>query len=515
MKRFIYISLLSFILISFSLTGCDQSDVPMSRGLKSLTFLGELNDLQGIATRGPLSYNLSRDSFDTKFYIERIILDNESKIREKKCGTYLIPEDHKGVFAAYQNVDSLNWSSNDSHIFYGWTMPWIVDYINHSDSFVIKSSQNYLKDTTLISFRDNHPMYEQVTDNKNCKILETFIGAKTGPVNYVDNGEYVVMQFQHLVSKILIGTLRFSTMDDKGNITNHNVKGKMTFEGIPSEGLFIRQGPDRPMVIAKPDAQQQVTYEVGAGAVLYICPDRDFSNVKFRITAESGVTDQGEFLGDFKSVTFQRPDNDEWDNGKDAHTLYAGEMMTMNINLRQGTGVLFSTSITSWTDDPAREATAHPKEGIYDVTEMQHITSNFGNANYTREDEERICEMYGDTTTHEYKLYTDLDNLVHSVRAGKNHVIDGMGHTLNFSQPFKDESNGNITIRVRITKMKNIYISDNEGHKIYIDDNFKIFIVKSDGTMEPTEYSLDEYKDGNMEYIVNLETGYVGQSKPS
>lgn len=461
------------------LAGCDAVEPADGSTGMPLTFTGRIMDASQTVTRAPNSYNISRDSFDTKFYMEKIVGS------DRNCATYLVNLDRSGILANYQ-TEALKWSSPSlQHTFYSWTMPWILNYEKDSDPFVLeeidgKDNENYLVDRTRISFVADDPMYAHVPENKNCAILETFIGAKAGPVSYNTNGEYVNMQFQHLVSKIYIETLRFTYIDADGSLKNRDVVGTMTLQGLPSEGFFIREGDKRPYIVPNEEASNEVTFDVKKGTTLYICPDVDFSNVKFRIKAQSGVTDNGDFIGDFKSVTFVRDENDWWDKDKDNHTLYAGEKMTISIYLRQGRGTLFSTSISPWDPQDVREGIVHSRQGIYSANEMQTFYETFRNG-YSDAEEERMFKNYGyeDGDLREYRLYEDISNITHGFRFGRNYVLNGMGNTVNISRTYDN-------CQVRISKCKDIYITDNDGHKVYINEYFEIFTVAPDGTMTKT-----------------------------
>ena len=491
-RKHIFLFFLSLSL--FMLSGCHSEEME-SNSTGRLIFTGRVYQASSPSTRTPEEGTLYRDDFPTIFYLA-------SKVgATKKCSTYLIPEQQPGVLRSYATRDSIVWTSkNEAHVFYGWTMPW-----KETDSY-----KDNLEDETPVSFIENHEMYKDVEDNRYCKVLETFVGAKAGPLTYYDTGEYVNLQFKHLVSKIFIGNIRFSFLDEDGSMKNKNVTGEITLYNMPSEGIFVRESPDGPKVVANPEKPMEMTYEIRPGLCFYVCPDVDYSNVQFRI--KSVDIDTGEFMGDFSSIYLERNPEDWWDQSyNDPHVLYAGEMMTVNITLRQGVGVLFSTSISAWNDQPVRNGYAYPTLGLYEANELQYFYEFFRNG-YTDEEEERLCSIYGDPAIHEFRLYNDIEDLVHGVRIGRNHVLNGMGHTLTFKDPYKDTVSGNLLVRVRVSRMKDVYIEDTEGHKIYINENFEIMLVDKDGNMTPTGNRLEDLVDGENAYTINLVTGAVSKT---
>lgn len=494
------------------LSACNTEDFPTERK-GSLRFLGEIYQSSDMSTRAPEAKDIKREDFkeSPNFYIE-MVTDGLKKTR-----TYRIPQEMNGILKNYDDgSDSLNWqTATGDHTFYSWTMPWIREN-EGKDAFIKNGS-----DGTIVSFNQNNEMYKDLTDTKyyNCNILETFVGAKAGPVNFRENGEYVPMQFRHLVSKIYIDNIRFSYLDEKGAQQYYNVKdGRMTLINMPSEGIFYREKEDGPVVIANENASKEITYQIGPGKCLYVCPDVDYSQVRFRINISSntndnapGELDNGDFIGDFSSVTFERDPEDWWDEARPSTTtLYAGEMMTLNMTLRRGKGNTINVAISQWTTQNVREGSAWPHEGIYDKADLTNFYNTFRNG-YAEEDEDRMYGLYGsedEKGNKEYKLYED-GSIDHArLPMGKKYPLNGMGHNVTFSTT--TSNHGNYTVAV--PKCYDIFLSDTNGHTVYIDKDYKIWLVNSDGTMKATDYSLGALTGNNVKYYIDLETGKVTQS---
>lgn len=483
------------IIVLLSLVSCDDRE-PDSGNLidSSICFK---TSLYGNMTRGPGVSYITRDDYDGLFYIDRFTEDTH------KRSPYVIHQKRNGVLSSFGVTDSLRWfSKNGAHTFYCWTLPWHeVDQNNiYSDS---EWNNSQLEVQTEISFEENAEMYGNNPENyRFC--LEKFIGGKTGPLTYNVYGEYIDLRLQHLVSKIIITSVE---LDKK------KVDGYITFEGLPSEGTFNRYGTDRPEVTGNEESESTTYSFIGnATNTLYVCPDIDFHNVKFRIKVNSGVTEQGEFLGDFSTLQFNRDMEDWWDYAhQNPSILYAGEVMNISITLRQGFGTQVSLSIGGWSNQPAREANDYPYQGIYHPSDLNELTQKFpggGDGKYAgKEDiEESLFEKFGNKETGEYDLFTDIDDISQRLAIGKRHVLNGNGYTLTFSK------NYNNTQYVRISKMRDVYLVDPDGHTIYIDNNFDVWIVGADGNKVKTTYHLDDLDENNENencYEINLTTGEV------
>lgn len=503
----LYIQRYLFLIAGFLIiaSSCSDEFEGEKTGSGHLWFTADLYEGDDVSTRGPGAELLNRTKFDHNFYLA---FKNGDK---RKCNIYLIPQDRDGVLRSYGTTDSLIWQSAvTEHYFYGWTMPWV-----DKDPYMDEPGEE--NDNTRISFTPDDDMYLTGTDtdtprNIYEKSLENFIGAGFGPVTYNNNGEYINFQFRHLVSKIYIETFRFSYIDEQGNPINTPVNGTMIFDGLPAEGFFIREGEGGPFVMGNPESKE-VSYTVGSRTTLYVCPNVDFSNVKFKIRSQDPkIPSAGDFLGDFSSITFERDYSDNWilENmllhpGTDPeHTLYAGETLTLVVTLRQSKGNYVAASIGGWSTQGVREAGAYPYPGIYNGNQLRSFYDLFRDG-YDDEEVERMFNNYGDPDENEFRLYDDLNEVSHGFRMSKKYVLNGMGHTIIF-KPTHTSSDGNPY--VKISKAKDIYLSDTEGNTVYIDENFNVYLVNSDGSMTLTDH-LDDLPSNRNAYNVDLKTGKV------
>lgn len=505
MNKIIYF--FSFLIISvlFS-TSCMEDNIRM-QGDGNLLFTGEVVESSETSTRGPEANPISRNDYDLVFYVS---LKSEEN---RKCRTYLIPKPNgDGFLRSYQNQDSLLWqSTQNDHYFYGWTMPWIDESESERDI-----NKDNLEDGTRISFDVNDDMYTRngTSASNYHASLEKFIGAGKGPVNYNNNGEYINFQFRHLVSKIVISTFRYSYVDKDGNYQTPSVEGSITFIGLPAEGVFIREGEYGPIVKPNPDSKQ-VTYSVKSGTVLYVCPNIDLSKVSYRISSQSKeIESAGDFLGDFSNIYLLRDLNDNWvitqmnehPGTEPTTTLYAGETLELNIMLRQTIGNYVAAGIRSWDTQDVRETGAYPYLGIYNENEMKNFYDLFQDG-YNEDDEERMFQTYGDKETREYRLYNDVSGVNHGFRMGKKYILNGMGHTVEFVPNSSGE--------IKISKAKDIYLSDGKGNVVYIDEEFNVFKINEDGSRTYIDNLENSKFNGAAGYGINLEAGTIrGTSTP-
>lgn len=490
-----------YIFLSFFiglLASCSEDNPEPETEGPSLGFTAEIYEGEP-GSRGPESGVLRREEFDMRIFVAM-------KVGEMKKGNaFLVPEDQPGILRSYQEERPITWQSVQSpHYFYGWTLPWL-----EKDPY-LEDGELYLKDGTPLSFEPGHEMYSKIEDNGTVTssydyCLERFIGASNGPVTYNENGEYVNLQFRHLVSKIYINNFRYAYIDKDGKPANPSVTGEMTLIGLPAQGFFYREGENGPIVIPDPESTQ-VTYNVASKTTLYVCPNIDLSKIEYRITSSSKVIESaGDFLGDFSSISLTRDLDDWWvkknmqehPESDPATTLYAGEILTLNLTLRQSIGNYIAASVGNWGTKDPREAGAYPYPGFYNGNELKNMSNYFQNG-YTEELEDRMFNDYGDKDNNEYRLYNDIDGINYGFKTGKKYVLNGLGHTLTI-RPYSSGV-------VKITKCYDIYITDGNGHTIYIDNNFDVYIVNDDGSMTKVNH-LEDIPDGKQAYDINLSTG--------
>ena len=476
--------------IGIGLNSCNQENLDLST--PELSLCATLVSNQDVTTRSDLTINnITKADFNTPFYVE-MECGNETQF-----GVYEVKEGYEAQLSSTESSKSLNWLSPTlDHTFYSWTLPWSTDYYTPGEEI-----------RSRVSFNQDDEMYSHLSSNQNnnCRILETFIGSKAGPVNYRDNGEYVELQYQHLVSKIRITSLILIKAD---GTTDKTVTGTMTFLGMPQTALFDRRPTDggAPVVIANNGVNDPrgVTYNIGGSGtpVFYVCPGVDYSDMEFKIHLDNGNSVEGDYYGNFSNVKFDREEYYGWDEDKLESVLYAGETMNLNLTLTQGHGVGVTITIIGWDMESTGPGTSYSHPGIYSGSQAQAVSDTFSGSP-TPEEIKEIFDLYGDTFEGEkvFPIYEDIDFGQATFNMGKEYILDGMGHTV------KMKPNNNST-SVRIGPCRDIYLTDGEN-TVYIDPDGNIFTVSSDGTKTATGGKLEPLGSNKNSYSIDLKTGKV------
>lgn len=470
------------------LSACSNEEEISTGENHSMKILATVEEGVAVTTRADVVINnITYADYPTPIYIRMDVDGNQ----EPSSGVYSVKSGYEGRLEAESG--ELNWFNLTSgHTFYGWTMPWKEDTdINSGGYEVVHFNPD------MYNSHSTPDLSEE--EKTNCAILEKFIATKEGPVNYNDNGEYVELQFSHLVSKVFIQSINLITND---GTTWQDVVGEMTIFGIPDRGYFLRHPEEgkAPYILHPKDAggsqykefeEKDVTYKVSKNVAFYLCPEINFSNLDFKIKLISPSIhgETGEYYGDFKAVNITRQRDDSWDSGKDRNTLYAGEVINLNLTLRQGNITGVTAFISDWTNKERYTSNNYPHPGIFTNDQLYDVFKG----TKSQEEKEQTYADGEDSQGKIFHVYNDVELEDSALNMPDGDVLDGMGHTIKLTP----NRSGNI----EVTNVRDVYITDGTN-TIFIDKEGNVFKVDSDGKLiEPSTGSLKGKTN------INLSTG--------
>ena len=515
-----FLNLCSVMLFISAFMSCRDEDSWENDDITEVEFLASLQDIHQVKTRFDSAY-ISTENYNQNFYIE---LDTDNA---KEFGIYRIPSGYEGRLESVGTLEPLMWKTlNLDHVFYSWTIPWDPDIY-----------KNGLNDESIkIEFK-NSSNEDGFKENKNNQIYETFIGAKSKPLNYKEHGKYVDLTFFHLVSRIEIGT--FQLTEPSGAI-QLDLKADVTFLNMPTTATFYphpSEGQKRPYV--EPDLNSAnedngITYFIDNAAtetdLFYICPEIDFSNIEFQIKIKSKeYLDRDTYYGSFADIEFVRVGgvDHDMDDESDDKILHAGEEMKININLIPGIGPGLAVIIDKWSTMEPNEAEYHPYPGLYSETELNELRSLFmqlGSVDDTAtlDKLKNIFEFYGSTGTDGKKyldLFSDMQlkgNDANIFPVWKEYILNGLGHTVTMNTNTGNYWGTGNKPYFNIGPCRNIYFT-NGSITIYIDDEGYVWVTDPEtGNLKKTENKLEDlntYEGGKYNsYDINAETGQIRYS---
>ena len=502
---------MAYLFMAVLLLSCASED-PSGTAGRSVTFAASIGKEITVSTRAGIVFNpVQKDYKDIPFYIHTEVTTTEGKKEERAKYKYPDVSGMMGRLVA-EEEEILWYNKKDPHTFYAWTLPWKEDELFTSGSYAA-SAISFLPAT----YRNIETLKEE--DPINCGILEHFVAAKTDPLSYNTNGELVELYFQHLVSKININVTKLLG----GWTDKEGAEAVMTFLDMPQQGLFHRRPEDgRAPYVEKieDDDNMGVTCDISKGeTTLYVCPEIDFSQMRFAIHFNDGKGNRSDYHGDFKTVSFKRPDEElgQWDDGKESTVLYAGEEMTINLVMRNGEAQIVDANIDRWKGKDAT-GTSHAKQGVYTSTELQDIYNKFAkNSNYSDADVKEVFDLFGVEVDGEkiIYLYEDLVTTHGRFPLDPSLILDGQGHVLTTANNSREVNGTKYDYCARTPCCRNIFLTNGDGkHMIYIDEHYRIWKVDPQ-TLEMTNTGNEltprplSKKEKQGSYYIDYETGKV------
>ncbi|MCH5224963.1 MAG: hypothetical protein J1D77_03145 [Muribaculaceae bacterium] len=492
------------------LTGCREDNVtPEVFSSDGIHFGAVITGPEQLLTRANNNtYNITTEFYDCKYHV-RVEGQDYDKEWKSKAATYVIPSGYEATIIPDTDQTPLNWFSRDGeHDFWAWTWPHDLSYAPDNDD-PREEITLIFEDTDLNGTTSSSAGTWREDSWKNGKALEQLIGAHTGPSVYNEHGMYVPLRFRHLVSKIIIS--KFYVVDNVNGTTIDNLKGTITFYGMPRETKLLtspRDAEGNPMSprVALPegwdyDPSVGVKYAVcNSGLALrwegydpyyyastmprdcwYIPPELDFSQLSFKIEIfeyQNGNWElsqthgkHGAYYGDFRNVTFSRSSNgsgydDTVNPGSDVNILHAGEYLSLTINLYEKGNPVVHGNILDWTTS-SKESPGHShiQQGLYSVEEVRELSSVMNGTD--SELKEQYYELFGSgkTTADDYPKdeYPDYKEIY-----GKDlkifELYDDIGS--------EAATSGTSSSKVFDLYVNDDYILDGRGHTINVTSSY-------------------------------------------
>ena len=515
---------LLIILVSSIAGGC-QSDIHGIEASGEVMFSGKVSDMASVKTRLDTFYITSL--YDTNFYIQQNVTEDNGA-ETTQYGVYHVPSGYQGRLNSVEGNEPLMWQDLTSeHTFYAWTIPWDDEFEPNDEN----------TESIGVKFYDSTDE-SGYNEYKNNKILEQFIGAKSGPYSYSNHGKYVDFTFNHLISKIKIGT--FQLIESSGAIQK-NLKADITFIGMPDTATFYPHpaGGGAPYVKKGPYLENEgVSYYIfndNKDDYFYICPEIDFTKINFQVKLrnEEYVNNSIDiYYGTFENVKFERVYGNNYDkgDGSDDTVLHAGEVMTLNISLIPGIGPGLAVTVDKWSTedfDKDDETLFHSYPGMYSDSEVNGIVNLFSGMNEENfcdrlAEMRRLFELYGkdveegDVILKVLYLYENVTVNSNIFPLYREYILNGLGHVITMNTNYGNPGNafGSSSNYFNIGPARDVYLSNPNGTiRLYIDPDGYVWTYDANtGQYNLTTNQLTPLEGSQKSYDIDAATGTVRKS---
>lgn len=498
--KYIYLLVLTLLM-----AGCSAEDVEQSayEGVEGVRFVAYVADSEQMGTRADDSYYITTEFYDCDFHL-CVGGYNYDDIFNSDMSTYVIPSGFEGALIPKGDKE-VNWFSRDRyHHFWGWTIPTDLEYTPQPED-IENGITIHFYNTDMNYANDTGKEWKEETAWNNGKCLEQMIGAHSGPMTYEENGIYVPLHFQHIVSKVFLKNLY--VIDTYNIKTTSDLKGVITFYGMPTEATLYPCPKDdkgnemRPRVDLPPgkttpewdyDQKNRVSYAMtntsrsyfweghtntGTNYMYkdcwYIPPELDFSRLEYKIEIyeynkttqewELSLTHgrQGAYYGDFSSVVFKRDGTSKYDDpaGGDETILHAGEYMELTIYLYEKGNPTVQGTLKNWTSRSGT-GSSHVHQGVYSYDQLSEMVNAMKESDLQAIEE--FYEMNGsgrDTGTDPEDEYPDYESIY--------------GQELKIIELFDDIGNNSYGTSSKLSSLEvaDGYILDGQGHTVNVSSS--------------------------------------------
>lgn len=436
-------------------------------------------DISGVDTRANNSiYDINSELYPgATFHIYMEAKDKDGNETGTYTSKYVIPSGYKGALLpkevkneegeVVESHPTLNWHNREGdHTLWSWTTPWDNSADTETGDIDIIFEDTYIKDAIYTSSN----MQFQPGSWANGKALKQSVGTVAGPMRFVDKGQFVTLQYRHLMSLIMLG--QFVIVDNSTATSASNLRGNITLYGLPRNATLHTTPtttdangnivPTYPYVTMSEDFDYNpaegvtfaitnssravkgdnnssiynpfLSYSTNIYDEWYICPEVDLSRLSFKIEIWEYVTnvgwkvstkygENGAFYGDFSNIQLTRTPGSNYDSpdGGDATILHAGEYLFLGFNLSTKGNPSIMGVISDWSNTTQdRGASKYDKDGLYTIRETQDLSEVMNSGDRGKIDEyfgvygsgERTSDNpddpYYDEDLGIFKLYEDI-----------------------------------------------------------------------------------------------------------
>lgn len=403
-----------------TITACtddEQGYTSSGTANSAITFLGLVEHTNEIVARASTPINSTDNSYGD-IYIRQQINEETPTIQ-----IYTASSGQQGELETKGEGDPLKWTSvTAEHTFYAWTQPNVPNEENFIGGVKMDEPENVetYSTTGTVTFGT-----QENTD------LEHFIVAKTGPLSYDENNQYVGLHFYRPVAKIKLNSVTHVRSDqsyeDIGECT-------ITFPNLPTTAKFnaifttyTDNNEKYPVVLTGSTTEKGITWpwEKGDDAYMLYVPPFEFS--------DEDITNDYEQPGYFIVQTGNTTYTGTLANVNSPTELKGGDYMQLDLQIADGSVTGIYSNIKEWNTEGNEDVPQHRIPGIYTQEDAEALLNALLNDTdipaYLIDGEE------GDTQTIRFFTHVNWESLldeeeVESITIPQEYILDGQGYNL-------------------------------------------------------------------------------------
>lgn len=463
------------VLLLTALAACtdeERSNTPLVPTKEDIAFLGTVENGKDIATRASTVMNSEKfDYGDIYIYRER---ETEESGGEKKSEiqVYQVAPGEQGKLEVKESGDALKWEdAYDKQTFIAWTQPYPGSEEEESTPSTDEDFTGGVKmdSPTEGAYATTGTVKFGTQENTN---LERFIVAKTGPLSFNEQNQYVGLHFYHPVGRIYLELVTHVRSDGSYEYIQ---EATLTFPNLPkSATLDVLEATNTPYTdVLTPDEETGITWKWekegdtnGSGDLLYVYPftfyddkiESDYEQPGY-FTIQINVTSSSSSTATTTKVYSGLLATSTTSAAGSAVQLKGNQCLHIRMQVNDGSGTGIYSYITDWNTEPMENVPQHRVPGIYTQEDAEALLNALQSDPVNIPD--YLVDIDENTNTQTIRFFTHVDwsGATGAITIPEGYVLDGQGYNLILPEDVtlygdKGESEEE--------NIKNLYVNENE-----------------------------------------------------
>ena len=462
------------VLLLTALAACtdeERSNTPLVPTKEDIAFLGTVEEGEDITTRATVMNSEKFDYGDIYIYRER---ETEESGGEKKSEmqVYQVTPGEQGKLEVKESGDALKWEdAYDKQTFIAWTQPYPGSEEEEEstpptdEDFMGGVMMNEPESPATYATTGTVKFGTQSETN-----LERFIVAKTGPLSFNDQNQYVGLHFYHPVGKIQLDVVTHIRSDKSEEDITEAI---LTFPNLPKSAtlnvLNAKELPSPYTDVLNPSQREKgITWtwkKNEENALLYVNPftfyddkinddymQPGYFTIQIKVTPNSS-----------SQTTITKIYSGMLATSSTSHVgavqLKGNECLHITMQATDGPVIGINSYITDWNTEPMENVPQHRVPGIYTQEDAEALLNALLNDTdipaYLIDGEE------GETQTIRFFTHVDWSGATEDITIPEGYILDGQGYKLTLPESVNlygvkgegEDEAGNI---------KNLYVNEDE-----------------------------------------------------
>lgn len=470
------------VLLLTALAACtdeERSNTPLVPTKEDIAFLGTVEEGEDITTRATVMNSEKFDYGDIYIYRER---ETEESGGEKKSEmqVYQVAPGEQGKLEVKESGDALKWEdAYDKQTFIAWTQPYPGSEEEEEstpptdEDFMGGVMMNEPESPATYATTGTVKFGTQSETN-----LERFIVAKTGPLSFNDQNQYVGLHFYHPVGKIQLDVVTHIRSDKSEEDITEAI---LTFPNLPKSAtlnvLNAKELPSPYTDVLNPNPTEKgITWtwkKNEENALLYVNPftfyddkinddymQPGYFTIQIKVTPNSS-----------SQTTVTKIYSGMLATSSTSHVgavqLKGNECLHITMQATDGPVIGINSYITDWNTEPMENVPQHRVPGIYTQEDAEALLNALLNDTdipaYLIDGEE------GETQTIRFFTHVDWSGATEDITIPEGYILDGQGYKLTLPESVNlygvkgegEDEAGNI---------KNLYVNEDEDEYTVVEE---------------------------------------------